>query len=215
MYGLSASRTLPTTWVHMWSVARVGSQASSGSAGQCGFCSVILGLLSLVSSSAESRGDAGSSSRTRQPAKGCDKAVDVVLVVIHVRADAHAADAGRDVDALRRKPFDQASRHAGWKMQTEDMRGPHRGIGNRHTAVAQLIRETRREHAQPSLDRVAAPLRHHLHSDRRHFQRDEMVALAHIEAPRAGDEFGIAIIALPLRGDGAAAIAGLLQRHAT
>src|SRR5262249_54187921 len=106
MYGLSASRTLPTIWVHMWSVARVGSQASSGSAGQCGFCSVILGLLSLVFSSAEARGDAGSSSRTRQPAKGCDKAVDVVLVVVDVRADPHAADAGCDIDPLRRKPLD-------------------------------------------------------------------------------------------------------------
>src|SRR5215468_5375815 len=159
MYGLSASRTLPTIWVHMWSVARVGSQASSGSAGQYGFCSVIVGLLLLVSFG---RGDAGSSSRTRQSAKGCDKAVDVVLVVIHVWADPHAADAGCDVDLLRRQPFDQAGRHAGGKMQTQDMRGPQRGIGNRHTAVAQSVREPRRKHAQPSLHRIAAPLRHHL-----------------------------------------------------
>src|SRR5262245_45846270 len=157
MYGLSASRTLPTIWVHMWSVARVGSQASSGSAGQYGFCSVIVGLLLLVSFG---RGDEGSSSRTRQPAKGCDKAVDVVLVVVHVGADPYAADAGRDVDALRRKPLDQAVRHAGRKLQTQDMRGPHRGIGNRHAAVAQFTRQPRRERAQPSLHRIAAPLRH-------------------------------------------------------
>src|SRR5262245_3549047 len=126
MYGLSASRTLPTTWVHIWSVARVGSQASSGSAGQCGFCSVILGLLSArLLSAAATR---GSSSRTRQSTKGCDKAIDVFFV--DVRADPHAADAGRDVDALRRKPLDQAVRHARWEMQTQDMRSPHRGIGN-------------------------------------------------------------------------------------
>src|SRR5262249_61434522 len=127
MYGLSASRTLPTTWVHIWSVARVGSQASSGSAGQCGFCSVILGLLSLVSFRPRRR---GLKSRTRQPAKGCDKAVDVVLVVIHVGADAHAADAGRDVDALHRQPLDQAVRHAGWELHAQDMRSPHRGTGD-------------------------------------------------------------------------------------
>src|SRR5262245_54319151 len=41
-----------------------------------------------------------------------------------------------------------------------------------------------------------------------------MIALAHVEASRAGDEFGIAIVALALGRDGAAAIAGLLQRHA-
>src|SRR5262249_26482280 len=115
MYGLNANRTLPTTWVHMCSVARVGSQASSGNAGQRGqrvFCSVIPGLLStpaVPSRPVLPRSGSG----TRQPTKGCDKPIDVFLVVVDVRTDAHAAHAGRDVDALRRQPFDQASRHAG------------------------------------------------------------------------------------------------------
>src|SRR5215467_9202710 len=66
MYGLSASRTLPTTWVHIWSVARVGSQASSGSAGQCGFCSVILGLLfARLASAYPHAADAARRSRRR------------------------------------------------------------------------------------------------------------------------------------------------------
>src|SRR5205807_8109668 len=107
MYGLNANRTFPTTWVHMCSVARVGSQASSGSAGQCGFCSVMLGLLRSPPS-LPGRRLSHLSSQARQPTKGCDKPIDVFLVVVDVRADPHAADAGRDVDALRRQPLDQA-----------------------------------------------------------------------------------------------------------
>src|SRR6266436_7594714 len=137
MYGLNANRTLPTTWVHMCSVARVGSHASSGSAGQCGSCSVMLGLLRFPPSLLPVLSYL--ISRTRQPPKGCDKAVDVFLVIVDVGTDPHAADTGRDVDALRRQPLDQASRHAGRKLHAQDMRRPHRGIGNRHAAVAQLI----------------------------------------------------------------------------
>src|SRR6516164_6797964 len=135
MYGLNANRILPTIWVHMCSVARVGSQASSGSAGQCGSCSVMLGLLRSPPSLLPVL--SYSISRTRQPPKGCDKAVDVFLVVVDVRADPHAAHAGRDVDALRRQPLDQASRHAGRKLHAQDMRRPHRGSGYSHAVVAQ------------------------------------------------------------------------------
>src|SRR5262249_7780949 len=129
MYGLNAKRTLPTIWVHMCSVARVGSQASSGSAGQCGFCSVILGLLSILPSLLGwFPGDLGS--RTRQPTKGCNEPIDVFLVVVDVWTDPHAADAGRNVDALGRQPLDQSFRHAGRKLHAQDMRRPHRGSGN-------------------------------------------------------------------------------------
>src|SRR5215471_10497092 len=113
MYGVSASRTLPTIWVHMCSVARVGSQASSGSAGQCGFCSVILGLLSIPAAASRRISPETLGSGTRQPTKGCNEPIDVFLVVVDVRTDAHAAHAGRDVDLLRRQPFDQSFRHAG------------------------------------------------------------------------------------------------------
>src|SRR5439155_18702365 len=63
--------------------------------------------------------------RTRQPPKGCNEPVDVVFVVVDMRADAHASDAGRDVDVLRRKPMDQLFWHAEWKLQAQDMRGAH------------------------------------------------------------------------------------------
>src|SRR6516164_11419075 len=92
MYGLNANRTLPTIWVHMCSVARVGSQASSGSAGQRGSCSVMLGLLRSPPSLLPVLSYL--ISRTRQPPKGCDKAVDVFLVVVDARPDPRAADAG-------------------------------------------------------------------------------------------------------------------------
>src|SRR6516165_2963729 len=94
MYGLSASRTLPTTWVHMCSVARVGSQASSGSAGQCRSSSVILGLLSLVSPRPISRRDEVSAHEHASRRKVATKAVDVFLVVVDARPDPRAADAG-------------------------------------------------------------------------------------------------------------------------
>src|SRR5262249_21994263 len=57
-----------------------------------------------------------------QPAKGREEAVDILLVVVDVRADAHAPDAGCDVDLLRRQPFDQLLRHAVRKFWAQDMR---------------------------------------------------------------------------------------------
>src|SRR5512132_4307072 len=133
MYGLSASRILPTTCVHMWSVARVGSQASSGSAGQRRSFSVILGLLPITTVPSRPISDRRSlGSRACQSAKGRNKAVDVVLVVIDVRTDAHASDTWGDVDVLRRQLRDQPLWRAPRKAQAQDMRGAHAGIGNRH-----------------------------------------------------------------------------------
>ena len=40
-----------------------------------------------------------------------------------------------------------------------------------------------------------------------------MIALAHVETARAGDEFDVAVVNLALGGDGAATVARLLQRH--
>ena len=45
-----------------------------------------------------------------------------------------------------------------------------------------------REHREALLDRVRAPVGHHFHADGRHLQRDEKIALAHVEAARALDE---------------------------
>src|SRR5262245_3242945 len=155
-----------------------------------------------------------SGSGTHQPAEGSNAAVDVLLVIVDVRADAQASDPGRDVDLLRGQPLDQAVRHAARKPQAQDMRRAHRGVGNAYTAIAQRARQPRGERAEPRRDRIAAPLRDQLHSDRCHLQRDEMIALAHVEAARACDEFDVAVVGLALGGDGAAAVAGLLERHA-
>ncbi len=96
------------------------------------------------------------------------------------------------------------------------MRRAHVRIGHGHTAaVAQGVGEPCGERGEPRRHGLAAPLRQQLHADRRHLERDEMVALAHVEAARAGHEGGVAIVDLPLRRDGAAAIGGLLQGHAT
>src|SRR5262247_1997693 len=121
MYGLSASRTLPTIWVHMCSVARVGSQASSGSGGQRRSSSVIHGLLRITT--APSRPTSGRrrlGSRACHLAKGRNKALDVVLVVVDVRTDAHASDARRDIDLLLRQLLDQPFGHAARKAQAQD-----------------------------------------------------------------------------------------------
>src|SRR5579863_4296590 len=57
MSGVSASRTLPTIWVHMCSVAYVCRQASNGNAGQVSFVSVVffIGLLCNVNLSDRAR----------------------------------------------------------------------------------------------------------------------------------------------------------------
>ena len=56
------------------------------------------------------------------------------------------------------------------------------GIGD--ARVAQPVGEAAGQHGEPLDDRRRAPIRHHLHADRRHFHGDEMIALAHVEAPR-------------------------------
>src|SRR5580704_8432712 len=43
----------------------------------------------------------------------------------------------------------------------------------------------RRQHGETLADGATAPCCDLLYAERRHFQRDKMIALAHIEAPRA------------------------------
>src|SRR5262249_5517048 len=59
--------------------------------------------------------------RRRQSAKNCDEAVDILFIVIDVRADAHAPDARSDIDVFRRELLDQAFRYAGRKVQAQNM----------------------------------------------------------------------------------------------
>ena len=57
-------------------------------------------------------------------------------------------------------------------------------------------------------------MRHHLHADRRHFHGDEVVALAHVEAPRVADIRRVREVDRLLGAHRAAAVARLFERHA-
>ena len=59
-----------------------------------------------------------------------------------------------------------------------------------------------------------APVGHHLHADRGHLHRDEMIALAHVEAPRIANVTDICEIDRVLGAHVAAAGRGLLERDA-
>ena len=62
--------------------------------------------------------------------------------------------------------------------------------------------------------RRSAPFGQHFHADRRHLHRDEVVALAHVEAARVADVAEIGEIDRVLRAHVAAAGRNLLQRDA-
>ena len=59
--------------------------------------------------------------------------------------------------------------------------------GTPTSTLAQAVGDPLGQHREPRDDGGGAPLRHHLHADRGHLQRDEVVALAHVEAPRTVD----------------------------
>ena len=58
----------------------------------------------------------------------------------------------------------------------------------RDTLQISSVRSAVRQHPEPFRDRPGAPPRHHLHANGGHLQRDEVVALAHVEPARAGRE---------------------------
>src|SRR6266852_7553821 len=102
-----------------------------------------------------------------------------------MRADAQSPEAWCDVYLLLRQLLDQATRHAARKARAENVWRAQALIGNQHAGIAQAFGDASGEHAQPRHDRIAAPSRHHLHSERGHLERDEMVALAHVEPASA------------------------------
>ena len=67
---------------------------------------------------------------------------------------------------------------------------------------------------EPLDDRVVAPAGHHLHADRRHLHADEVVALAHVVAPRVVAIGRVAEVDRVLGVDRRARPRGLLERHA-
>ena len=130
----------------------------------------------------------------QQPAEGLDEAVDVGLVVVDVRADAQAAERGAPC-----RSFSAASRSTSrlgmpfGKLDAQDVRRAQRGSrearrrGSRRPSASRAV-----SMASRSTHRIGAPLGHHLHADRRHLHGDEVVALAHVEAPRIADVGGVA-----------------------
>ena len=53
--------------------------------------------------------------------------------------------------------------------------------------VARAVGDPLGQHGETLHDGCRAPFGHHLHADCGHLHRYEMVALAHVEAPRIGD----------------------------
>ena len=94
------------------------------------------------------------------------------------------------------------------------MRRAHARRRDGDVAIGEPGGETVGEHAQAGNDRTRAPAGHQLHAERRHFEGNEMVALAHVEAPRARDVGRVGEIGHAFRCDRAAAVARLLERHA-
>src|SRR5579863_1330698 len=150
-------------------------------------------------------------SSRQQSAEGLDKAVDVVLGIVDMRADPHPAEPRRDINALGREFPDQALGHAAAEAEAENVRRAQRFIRERNAVAAQAAGEPFGQHGKPLADRRAAPGRDLLDTHRRHFQRDEMIALPHVEAARIADIVEILEIPVGLGIYTAPAGAGLLE----
>ena len=120
----------------------------------------------------------------KQPVKRLKKAVYIGLVVVNMRADAHAAKPRGHVNPFSGKTTYNLLRHAVAKAEADNVRSPKARFGHQKLFTAQTIRKPRRQRGKPRGDRRSAPFRHELHSHRGHLHRDEMIALAHVEAPR-------------------------------
>jgi hypothetical protein len=81
-----------------------------------------------------------------------------------------------------------------------------------NAVLLQALCDPPRQHGKTLRHGGGAPLRQHLHADRGHLHRDEMVALAHVETTRIGDVTRIGEIDRVIGTDIAAAGGGLLQR---
>ena len=116
------------------------------------------------------------------------EAVDVVLVVVDVGQMRRRPRRARDVDAFGRESLDEAGRHALRESRGSGCAAPAGVRSGTSTPMPRRPSASRSvSMARRSRNGGRAPVRHHLHADRRHLHRDEMVALAHVEAPRIGD----------------------------
>src|SRR2546421_12597875 len=67
-----------------------------------------------------------------QPVKRGDEPVDVALIVVDVRADAHAADARRHVDVFGGEFLDQPMRHSASEAEAQNVRRSHPRVEHVH-----------------------------------------------------------------------------------
>jgi hypothetical protein len=150
----------------------------------------------------------------KQLVKRLKKTVYVGLVIVNVRADAQAAKPRSNVNPLSRKATHNLLRHAVAKAKADNVGRPEACLRHRKAFAAQTMREPRRQRCKPRGNLRSAPFRHELHSDRGHLHRDEMIALAHVEAPRIAHISGVGEIGVLFGAHSAAAVAGLLKRNA-
>ena len=105
--------------------------------------------------------------------------------------------------------------HALREAHAQDVRGAQVRLGRTTTPAAASPSASRAvSMASRADDRGAAPFGHHLHADRRHLHGDEVVALAHVEAPRIADVVDVREVDILLGAHRAAPVARLLQRNA-
>jgi hypothetical protein len=94
------------------------------------------------------------------------------------------------------------------------MRCAEAAIRHADRRPAQAFLDAVGQHCKALGDRRRPPLGHHLHADRGHFHRNEMIALAHVETQSTGDVTRIRKIRGVIGTHVAAAIGGLLERNA-
>src|SRR6266550_3705006 len=148
-----------------------------------------------------------------------NEAVGIGLVVENVGRDAHAAKTRGDVDAFSCQSLDQACRHPILKAmvleaEAQDMRRPKATLRRADADAAQALRDPFCQHQETLHHGRCAPFGHHFHPDRGHLHRNEMVALAHVEAPCIGNVADIGEIDRILGAHVTAAERGLLKRYA-
>src|SRR4051812_36032976 len=91
------------------------------------------------------------------------------------------------MDAVCGKSFDQSLWHSLRKAKAQDMWRPQRALGDIDAETAHAVGDSIGQHRKALCNGRRAPFGDHLHADRGHLQRNEMIALAHVEAPGVAD----------------------------
>ena len=94
------------------------------------------------------------------------------------------------------------------------MRRPQSALKHLGAEAAHAVRDPFGQHGKSFRDGRRAPVGDHLHADRGHLQRNEMIALAHVETPGVADIGQVGEIDLVLGAHVAAGGCRLLERDA-